>query len=233
VIVLAIETATLEVGVALCSDEGLLGEERAHPGRGHAEHLHPAIERVLTTAGVDFRQLDAIAVDIGPGLFTGLRVGIAAAQGLALALGIGVVACTSTAILAPCRRGSRHRAGRRSAAGRRCVAAAGIDRCDRLRPTGHTRRVARGARGEPVRLVGDGAVRYAELFGQSTLVSLKGAGQPSAPPVSLLAERGLALARGGQTSAAAHLEARYLKPPDAKINFATRPTVAATVRVGE
>src|SRR5579864_1945967 len=64
--------------------------------RGHAEALMPLIATVMSTAGVEFSDLDRIAVTVGPGSFTGLRVGIAFAKGLALAadapaVGIGTL----------------------------------------------------------------------------------------------------------------------------------------------
>jgi tRNA threonylcarbamoyl adenosine modification protein YeaZ len=85
--VLAIDTA-LEACSAAVLDTGL-GTIAAHESlpmvRGHAEALLPLIARVLDRAGLDFAQLDRIAVTTGPGSFTGLRVGIAAARGIALA----------------------------------------------------------------------------------------------------------------------------------------------------
>jgi tRNA threonylcarbamoyladenosine biosynthesis protein TsaB len=98
--VLAIETATIEVGAALSGAGGLLAAVTARPGRRHAETLHPAIDEVLRLAGAHLGDLVAVAVDTGPGLFTGLRVGVAAAKGLAMSLGIPVVACTSLEVLA-------------------------------------------------------------------------------------------------------------------------------------
>jgi tRNA threonylcarbamoyladenosine biosynthesis protein TsaB len=67
---------------------------------GHAERLMPMIAEVMTDAGADFSGLDRIAVTLGPGGFTGVRVGIAAARGLALAAGKPVVAASSLAVMA-------------------------------------------------------------------------------------------------------------------------------------
>ena len=63
--------------------------------RGHAEALMPMIVSVLEQAGAGFSELDALAVTVGPGSFTGLRVGLAAARGLSLACGIPVVGITT------------------------------------------------------------------------------------------------------------------------------------------
>ena len=98
-LILAIETATIEVGVAIGNETGPLATLTARPGRRQAETLHPAIEDVCRTARVSFAELDAVAVDIGPGLFTGLRVGVAAAKALAAGLGLQLVTVTSLEVL--------------------------------------------------------------------------------------------------------------------------------------
>jgi len=100
VTLLAIETATDMVGAALLRDDGG-GAERMHlGGRAHAELLAPAIEEVCALSGCTVADLDVVAVDIGPGLFTGLRVGVATAKALAQALGIGVLGVGSLDVLA-------------------------------------------------------------------------------------------------------------------------------------
>ena len=68
--------------------------------RGHAEALMPLIARVMERAGLDFAALDRIAVTTGPGSFTGLRVGISAARGIALAAGKPAVGLTTLAAYA-------------------------------------------------------------------------------------------------------------------------------------
>jgi tRNA threonylcarbamoyl adenosine modification protein YeaZ len=68
--------------------------------RGHAEALMPLIARVMDEAEVEFRELDRIAVTVGPGSFTGLRVGISAARGIALAAGKPAIGLTTLAALA-------------------------------------------------------------------------------------------------------------------------------------
>ena len=107
-ILLAIESATDLVGVALVRDHG--GEvERVHTGgRAHAELLAPAIEEVCAVSGCTLADVDALAVDVGPGLFTGLRVGVATAKALGQSLGLGIVGVTSLDILAA---GARELAG--------------------------------------------------------------------------------------------------------------------------
>ena len=97
---LAIESATDMVGVALVRDDGGAAERLHLGGRAHAELLVPAIEEVCAASGCTVADVDTIAVDVGPGLFTGLRVGVATAKALAQALGIGVVPLTSLDVLA-------------------------------------------------------------------------------------------------------------------------------------
>jgi tRNA threonylcarbamoyladenosine biosynthesis protein TsaB len=100
--VLAIDTALEACSVAVL-DTGA-GAVSAHDSlpmqRGHAEALMPLIARVMQRAGAAFAELDRIAVTTGPGSFTGLRVGIAAARGLALAAGKPAVGITTLAAYA-------------------------------------------------------------------------------------------------------------------------------------
>ncbi len=84
---LAIETATLAGGVALMGEEGLIAEIRLHVETRHSERLLPVIDRLFLDGGIGLADLDAIAVSIGPGSFTGLRVGLGTAKGLAMGSG--------------------------------------------------------------------------------------------------------------------------------------------------
>ncbi|HTW97771.1 MAG TPA: tRNA (adenosine(37)-N6)-threonylcarbamoyltransferase complex dimerization subunit type 1 TsaB [Acidimicrobiales bacterium] len=99
-IVLAIETATIEVAAGVGDGSGLRAAVTARPGRRHAETLHPAIAQACRFAGVELAEIQAVAVDVGPGLFTGLRVGVAAAKAMAAALGVPAVGISSLEILA-------------------------------------------------------------------------------------------------------------------------------------
>ena len=97
---LAIDTATSQVSVALGRDGRVLGEVRIDGGRRHAEQLAPAIEYLCTELGVDLQQLTGIAVGVGPGLYTGLRVGVTTARTLAQTLEIPVVGTSSLDLVA-------------------------------------------------------------------------------------------------------------------------------------
>lgn len=93
--ILVIETATAACSVALLDGDAVVAERHEVVGRGHAERLLPLIAE-LPGGG----RADAIWVDVGPGSFTGIRVGIAAARGLALGWGVPVTGYASTALLA-------------------------------------------------------------------------------------------------------------------------------------
>ena len=99
-IVLALESATDLVGAAVLGEVAPGSAVTETGGRRHAEALAPALQQVCRNAGVPLAALDVIAVDVGPGLFTGLRVGVATAKALAQGLGIGVVGIESLDILA-------------------------------------------------------------------------------------------------------------------------------------
>src|SRR5882762_2512529 len=103
-LILAIDTAldACAAGV-LDTDAGrLIAQESLSMKRGHAEALMPLIARVIKQSGIGFAGLDRIAVTTGPGSFTGLRVGLSAARGIALAAGKPVVGLTTlTAYAAP------------------------------------------------------------------------------------------------------------------------------------
>jgi tRNA threonylcarbamoyladenosine biosynthesis protein TsaB len=85
-LVLAIDTALDACSAALidASDDRTLASESREIGRGHTEHLLPIVDGVMKAAGVKFSDVDRFAVTIGPGSFTGLRVGLSAARGFGL-----------------------------------------------------------------------------------------------------------------------------------------------------
>lgn len=87
--VLAIDTALAACSAAVLDTRyvAVVASESMPMTRGHAEAIMPLIARVMDQAGVDFADIDRIAVTTGPGSFTGLRVGISAARGIALAAG--------------------------------------------------------------------------------------------------------------------------------------------------
>ena len=100
--ILAIDTALEACSVAVLDTEraGIAAHESLPMLRGHAEALIPLIARVLERARLTFSEIDRIAVTTGPGSFTGLRVGISAARGIALATGKPAVGLSTLAAYA-------------------------------------------------------------------------------------------------------------------------------------
>lgn len=97
---LALETATDACSVALTDGDRLLADVTLHQPRRHAERLVPLVQDVLGQAGLAPSALTAIAVSSGPGSYTGLRIGVSTAKGLAAATGAALVAVPSLAALA-------------------------------------------------------------------------------------------------------------------------------------
>jgi tRNA threonylcarbamoyladenosine biosynthesis protein TsaB len=96
--VLAIDTALEACSAAvLVTSSGIAASKTVVMTRGHAEALMPLIARVMIRAGTEFGDLDRIAVTTGPGSFTGLRVGISAARGIALAAGKSAIGLSTLA----------------------------------------------------------------------------------------------------------------------------------------
>src|SRR6195952_1777179 len=101
-LILAIDTAldACAVGILDTDADRLIAHESQAMQRGHAEALMPLLARVIKDSGLGFAALDRIAVTTGPGSFTGLRVGISAARGIALAADKPVVGVTTLAAYA-------------------------------------------------------------------------------------------------------------------------------------
>ena len=98
--ILAIETATLVSSVALATSDTLLAEITLQTKKTHSELLMPHIAKILDMAGVSRTDITAVAVSIGPGSFTGLRIGLATAKSLAYAMKIPLVGVPTLAALA-------------------------------------------------------------------------------------------------------------------------------------
>jgi tRNA threonylcarbamoyladenosine biosynthesis protein TsaB len=185
-IVLGFDTATSATAVGLLLADGATLEQRDDPREGehpgHATRLLPFAHELLSRAGIEWSALDRIAVGTGPGRFTGLRVGIATASGLARSLGAQLAGVSSLRALAlgaaaaypeqpllaviDARRGEVFAAA--YAPGRDGDAAAAVDFERPLRPDELARAVASAADLGAVAgaggcvAIGDGAVRYRE-----------------------------------------------------------------------
>jgi len=99
-LLLAVETATRVMGVALLAGDRLVAELRSDDARLHSERLLPAIDRVLALADVSLDAVEAFAVSVGPGSFTGLRIGLATVKAFALDERRPVVGVSTLAALA-------------------------------------------------------------------------------------------------------------------------------------
>lgn len=217
-LVLGIETATALGGVALVGPGGLVGESTLRSPRSHSERLLPAVERLLADAGGP--DVAAVAVSSGPGSFTGLRTGIAAAKGLAFARGVPLYGIPTLEVLA---------AG---------AAAGHVPVCVVVRA-----RRGEWYRGEygggppwpeplrPERVVAeagllDGLAGGTILAGDLTpalLAVARNRGLVAAPVLlchpraAAVALRGLERFQAGEADECANLVPRYLRPPEARV----------------
>lgn len=98
-IILAIDTSANLCAASVHADREL-GRSVRDLGKGHAEHLMAVVDEALAAAGKIYADLDRLAVSVGPGSFTGIRVGVSAARGLALGLNIPAVGVTTLEALA-------------------------------------------------------------------------------------------------------------------------------------
>ena len=99
--ILSLETATTNCSVSLSKNGKTIAlKEDSRNGYSHAEKLHVFINDVLNTANVKRSEIDAVAVSKGPGSYTGLRIGVSAAKGLAFALDIPLIAIPTLSVLA-------------------------------------------------------------------------------------------------------------------------------------
>ncbi|MEZ5321661.1 MAG: tRNA (adenosine(37)-N6)-threonylcarbamoyltransferase complex dimerization subunit type 1 TsaB [Microthrixaceae bacterium] len=232
-LILGIDTATRQAGCAIGGHEGVLALAQFGRGRRHAENLAPSIDFLCRHAQVTLGDIGAVAVDVGPGLFTGLRVGIATAKALAHALGVPMVGVSSLDLLAfavrfsprlivaaiDARRGELFWATYRQVPG-------GVQRLDD--PTvGPPEELAAllAARRDEMLLVGDGIERYRSTFEDlphKVEMADAALAHPSAGSLVTLAH---AQALREQFVGVADLEPVYLRRPDAEVNWQVRETV--------
>jgi tRNA threonylcarbamoyladenosine biosynthesis protein TsaB len=231
--VVAFETATETVGVAVRTAAGVQAELTLTGRRRHVETLTPGLEHLLAQVGLKPPDLNVVAVDLGPGLFTGLRVGVAAAKGLAQSLGIGVVGASSLDILAAGAADAGHRGLVLSCVdARRGEVFAAVHHVESRRTT--TERMAPGlfspatlaeALGgllhhAPVLAVGDGAARYAKVLGAVPGVEIRAPALSFPPPAALLHLALTRLDAGEPPADPGCIVPLYMREADAKSNFA-------------
>ncbi|MGE4217986.1 MAG: tRNA (adenosine(37)-N6)-threonylcarbamoyltransferase complex dimerization subunit type 1 TsaB [Alphaproteobacteria bacterium] len=183
---LAFDTATAACSAAVWADGSIAARRFAAMRRGHAEALLPMLRATMAEAGLAFDALDAIATTVGPGAFTGLRIGLSAARAIALAaripvLGVGTLEAVAAAAHPRC-------------AGRALLVALETQRADIyaqfFHPTGEAlgpafagsvEAVARRVAAAPLAIAGDAAGRVAAV-----LQPFRPAAAPAAAPVVML-----------------------------------------------
>lgn len=232
-LILGITTSTAQVGCAIGGHEGVLGAIHSSRGRRHAETLTPAIEFLCRQARVTLSDIGAVAVDLGPGMFTGLRVGVAAGKAIAHARRLPMIGVTSLDLLAFPLRHSHRRIVCALDAGRGELFHAtyrqspgGVQRLTTPEVTTPADLASDlDAARDEVLLAGDGALRHAELFEPIRGVELADHGE-AYPLAGSLVQLAHARALREEFVSPVELTPTYLRKPDAEINWATRDTAA-------
>jgi tRNA threonylcarbamoyladenosine biosynthesis protein TsaB len=224
--VLAIDTALAACSAAVLDTDagGIVASESLAMTRGHAETLMPLLARLIGQAGMGLRDLDRIAVTTGPGSFTGLRVGISAARGIALSAGKPAVGIsTLSAFAAPylaeddtipviCAIDARHQHVYLQvfgAGGRTMIA-------PRMAPL---EEAARAAAAAPARIVGSAAQMVADALAATYAAGAapEAIDPLGAPDIDWVARLGAALPEGQSPP-----KPQYLRAPDAQPQHAAQ-----------
>ncbi len=245
-LILSIETATQQVGVAVGTSDATLASFHESEDRRHAETLVPAIKDVCEQAQVSLADIDAVAVDVGPGLFTGLRVGLATAKAIAHACDVPMLGLTSLEVLAFSARDCDRNILATVDARREEIfyalyhrrsdipgAMACIEEPQVAKPDDVVKHLTdfQGApsvqdvpsnRPSALVVVGDGAQRYHELFEAVPGFDLR---PPLYPSSADLVELAHIHARQGGFMSPAEVVPQYLRAPDARINWEQRARV--------
>jgi tRNA threonylcarbamoyladenosine biosynthesis protein TsaB len=234
VLVLAIETSTPQTTVSIGTEQGIIGSVLLSWSRGHSEIVVPAVHRLLDWTELRLDQVGGVAVGLGPGLFTGLRVGVSTARALAQVLRVPVVGIGSLDVLAFSVRHSRWRIGAVTDGKRGEVFSAFY----RPVPAGVTREtdIAVGpperlaadleASGEEHLLVGGGALLYRRILGEvGTPVEFASLAR-AFPHAEALLELALPRFHREETSRPHEIVPFYVRKSDAQIDWTRAGRVA-------
>src|SRR5207302_886655 len=229
-LILGIETSTGASSVSFWSDRGRVGGMTVARERGHVEFLMPAVLRTAELAGVSIDRLTGVAVGLGPGLFTSLRVGVATAKTLAQTLDVPIVGISSLDLLAfsvrftsqlicacvDARRGEVFAAFYRKGPG-------GLRRLNEYLAWDPKSLAAEAVgHGERLLLVGNGAEVYPDAFAGIGEVATGGSQFPRA---EVLCELAALRFQRQETIPVALVEPLYVRRSDAEINWERRGVV--------
>lgn len=229
--ILGIETSVDHVAVAVGDHRGIQGSVSVASDRRHAESLTPMISFLMNQLGLEMADISAIAVDVGPGLFTGMRVGISTAQTMAWALDIPVVPICSLDVVAmnagwsdvpvaaalDARRGEMYWALYR-------VRGVGLEPQRLTEPVVSSPddlAIHLADRGEEVNCVGSGFHRFSDVFDALTYATIA---DPSLsyPTAENVVTAALHRVARDETVSASEVEPLYFRAPDAEINWNIR-----------
>lgn len=228
--VLAIDCATTTVGLALLDEGEVRAELFLNLARHHAEVLLPALDGLLSLAGRTPRDVDLLACTVGPGSFTGLRMGVSTVKGLALAWGTPVAAVSTLAALslnaAPCPTLLCPLLDARKEqvyAGLYRIGTDGLPRAEQPDRIGAVSEVLGELPHEPIVFLGDGAIRNAQLIREMTHHrAIVGCGSHNRIMASSVGMIGLARYREGDIVDATTFAPRYLRVSEAESTYGKR-----------
>jgi tRNA threonylcarbamoyladenosine biosynthesis protein TsaB len=230
-IVLALDTATMRLSAAVLRGEQLLAARHEGPGIRHAPRLPAVWSECLREAGLTLSQVQAVAVGVGPGSFTGLRVGLASAKALCFALKLPLVGVSSLAAIA---HGDGLPDGRLFTVldarkgqvfgglfERRGTAVEPLGPEAALDPEQIEALIAQQP--EPTTLVGTGIAAFGERWGRALGKRYRALDQTSwYPDAAWIGRLALPRLRAGDTDPPATLEPNYLRPSEADLSRARR-----------
>ncbi len=220
-VILALDTATPVGSVALCTAEGIVVSRYFDVGLQHSQRLFSEVEAALEAADMDVGEVQAVAVAIGPGSFTGLRIGLSAAKGLCLAAGKDIVTVSTLEALAARLPFARLPICTVLDARKREVYAALYDTATGV-PVELTSpraiapaQLARERANAATIFTGDGATVYRDLLADNSAAQFAPlpCARPDAGTIGWLA---LSKLENGQTADLDSLEPEYLRSPDAR-----------------
>lgn len=224
--ILALDTSTFVGTVAVLASGELLAEWSASVRASHGETLLPELARVIEHARLSIHDIDLFAVGLGPGSFTGVRIGVATAKGLALAESKPLVGITSLRVLARGMAGSLRAVAVDAHKGELYCALYALDEQGSLTervapfhdlPERAALRLREAADRQRMSVAGNGLARYGETFTGALGPWLRAPAYCDVPRAAALAYEAELAFRAQGPSDLARIEPLYLRPSDAKL----------------